>query len=232
MKQIAGLMNKVRREDERGFTIVELMMVVLISLIMMAGMVVLIAATFQIFNSSKDLESITDSQRRTLLAMSRILRSAVHFINSDCTETKVTFYSDIDDGVNEKLASPPINPTAIDADNYVDTSGRPLTELVQLSELNGAQPTNSVMISVTKPRGTTSSTAKLGSFVADSGLKFFYFQKGTSPSGSDPFNPTNSYIGDINGDVGMIRIVLIMKKGNTTRKFFQDVFLRILQRTG
>lgn len=217
MKQFAGLMKKVRREGESGFTIVELTMVVIISLIMMAGMVALLSSAFQVFNSSKDLESITDTSRRSLLAMSRIVREALHFTNSECDGNKLTFYADVRNA----------------STNSVDVDSWSTADRVQLMQVGTA-----IRINITKSPNpifpTDASTQKLGSYLAStSGLQFFYFENGNSPSGSDPFNPDNAYNGsDINSDVGMIRIVLTLHKGNTTRRFFQDVFLRILIRSG
>ncbi len=217
MKQIAGLMKKVRREDESGFTIVEMTMVVVISLIMMAGMVALLSSSFKVFNSSKDLETITDSSRRSCLAMSRIVRGALHFTNSECDINKLTFYSDVSNSQG----------------NTVDVDTWTTTQRVQLMQVGTAIRINITAAGGT-PVATDASTPKLGSYLTGtSGLKFFYFAKGESPSGSDPFNPDNAYSGsDINSDVGMIRIVLVLHKGNTTRQFFQDVFLRILLRSG
>jgi type II secretory pathway pseudopilin PulG len=217
MKKVAGLMKKVRKEDESGFTIVELTMVVIISLIMMAGMIALLTSAFQVFNSSKDLETITDSSRRSLLAMSRMVREGLHFTNSECDVSKLTFYADINN----------------DQGNTVDVDTWSTTERVQLMQVGTA-----IRINITPAGGTpgptNDTTPKLGSYLASTdGLRFFYFEKGTSPQGSDPFNPTNTYSGsDINTDVGMIRIVLTLHKGNTTRRYFQDVFLRIILRSG
>ncbi len=217
MKQIAGLMKKVRHEDESGFTIVELTMVVIISLIMMAGMVALLTSAFQVFNSSKDLETITDTSRRSLLAMSRMVREGLHFVNSECDVNTLTFYADIDN----------------DQPNTVDVDTWSTTERVQLTQVGTA-----IRINVTEPGDTpgptTDASPKLGSYLASAnGLKFFYFKKGKSPTGSDPFNPENTYTeSDLNSDVGMIRIVLTLHKGNTTRRYFQDVFLRIILRSG
>ena len=94
------LMKKVRNrldgKTEEGFTIVELMMVVIISLVMMAGMVALVSSAVQLFRTSKDLGAVTDSARRSLASMARVLRLALHFDNSNCTVDKVTFWCDVD----------------------------------------------------------------------------------------------------------------------------------------
>jgi type II secretory pathway pseudopilin PulG len=224
MKRIAGLMKKVRHEDESGFTIVELMMVAIISVIIMAGMVALVSSAFQVFNSSKDLETVTDSSRRSLLAMSRMVRQALHFKNDACTVSKLTFYADINNDQGN----------TVDVDTWGNSqTGIGYTERVQLMQVG-----DGIRINVTPPNvaasDTTVATPKLGSYLAQpTGLQFFYFQKGETPTGSDPFNPGNTYGGgDVNSDVGMIRIVLTLHKGNTTRRFFQDVFLRIILRTG
>lgn len=218
MKALSAGFEKARRED--GFTIVELMMVMILSVIMLAGMVALLTGAFDIFNSSKNLEVITDSSRRALPAMARVLRGALHFDNANCTEDKIVFWSDIDynaDDVNEKTQG-----DLADVDNYTQA------EMVELSRYE-----SNAKINVTEPGGaivpTGASTPKLCSNVTR--LQFYYFQSGVTPGGSDPYNPTGDYTGsDINGEVGMVRIVLTLRKGSITRNFHQDVFLRALVR--
>jgi Tfp pilus assembly protein PilW len=218
MKALSARFEKARRED--GFTVVELTIVIIVSVIMLAGMVALLTGAFDIFNSSKDLEAITDSARRAMPAMARVLRGALHFDNANCTEDKIVFWSDIDynaDDANEKTQG-----DLADVDNYTQA------EMVELIRY-GSQ----AKINVTEPGGTYvatgAATPKLCSNVTR--LQFYYFQSGVTPGGSDPYNPTRTYTGsDINDEVGMVRIVMTLEKGDVTRNFHQDVFLRALVR--
>lgn len=212
------LMEKVRKglagKSEPGFTIVELVLVMVISLIMLAGMIALVSGAFTVFNTSKDLAAVSDSARRTLSAMTRALRPALNMVNAGCTEDKITFYADIDN----------------DQGSTADIETYNLAELVELSRY-GAEAKINVTEPGQTPIATGASTPKIGSYVTR--LQFYYFQNGRTPGGTDPFNPTLTYIGsDINGEVGMVRIVLTLNKGNTTRKFYQDVFLRVILRQG
>ena len=202
----------------------ELTTVSIISLIIMAGMVVMLSGSFNLFKSQKDLVAITDSSRRILPAMTRMTREALHFVEAECSEGVITFYGDVDGGLAEGA-----NAANIDVDNWGDDiTGIGVTERVQFALVDGA-----VRINLTPPGqvavDTDLNTAKLGSFV--SGLKFFYFPKGITPGGADPNNPTGYITGtDINTQVGMIRIVVTLHKGGTTRSFHADVFLRITVR--
>jgi hypothetical protein len=180
---------------------------------MMAGMVALVSSAVQLFRTSKDLGAVTDSARRSLASMARVLRLALHFDNSNCTVDKVTFWCDVDNDQSN----------AADVDNYA------LAERVQLMRYG-----TEAKINVTEPGATPvetgASTPRLGSYV--SSLKFYYFQHGPVPS-ADPFTPTGTYTGsDINGEVAVVRIVMTFRKGSTTRRFYQDVFLRIIIRSG
>lgn len=217
MMCMAELMHKAR--DGRGFTIVELLMVTIISLVILAGMVGLISSVFNVFQESKDVQALNDSSRRALASMSRLLKTALHFDNSYCDVTKIKFWADID---NDQ------HPTA-DPSTWLGIDKYKLAEIVVLIKEN-----NSVTMKVTQPPSENNpnpnSSATLGSYVSD--LKFFYFQPGIMPGGTDPYNPTLGIpaSGDYNGQASMIRVVLKMSKGKIHRSYYQDVFLRIIQR--
>ncbi len=180
-------------------------------------MVGLISSVFNVFQESKDVQALNDSSRRALASMSRLLKTALHFDNSYCDVNKIRFWADID---NDQ------HPTA-DPLTWLGIDKYKLGETVVLRKEN-----NSVTMDVTQPlsEGSKVSSAKLGSYASD--LKFFYFQPGIMPGGLDPYNPTLGIpaSGDYNGQASMIRVVLKMSKGKIHRSYYQDVFLRIIQR--
>lgn len=221
MMRMAELMHKIR--DGRGFTIVELLIVSIVSLIMLAGMVGLIASIFGVFGESKDVQSLNDSSRRALASVASLLRTALHFDNNilNTNSSSVMFWGDID---NDQI------PVAGDSSTWADIVRYENAETVQLSK-----DSDKLMMKVTPPfkemnAGGKVSTAGLGSYLTD--LKFFYFQPGSMPGGTDPYNPTGGIPdgGDYNGQASMIRVVLQMSKGKVHRSYYQDVFLRIIQR--
>jgi competence protein ComGC len=216
MARIAGLMKKLR--GEKGFTIVELLMVSIVGSVLLAGMVGLLASIFGVFDSSKDVQTLNDSSRRALASVSNLLKPALHFDKTATDANQVTFWADID---NDQIPVPASTSTWADILRYK------LTEKVRIYK-DGTR----LMMVVTQPasEGGTVSTARLGSYLTD--LKFFYFQSGVLPGGTDPYNPTGGIPdgGDISGQVSMIRIVLKMSKGKIHRSYYQDVFLRIIQR--
>jgi len=212
-------MHKLR--DDGGFTIVELLMVSIIGSIMLAGMVGLIASIFGVFGESKDVQTLNDSSRRALAGVSSLLRTALHFDNLTSSVSQVTFWADID---NDQI------PVVGNSSTWADIVRYKLAETVELYSNN-----NKLTMKVTPPlkelnEGVTVSTARLGSYLTD--LKFFYFPAGVMPGGTDPYNPTGGIPdgSDINGQVSMIRVVLKMSKGKVHRSYYQDVFLRIIER--
>ena len=221
MMSMAKLMHKLR--EDGGFTIVELLMVSIISSIMLAGMVGLIMSIFGVFGESRDVQSLNDSSRRALAGVASLLRTALHFDNNiaNSNSSRVMFWGDID---NDQTPVPGNSSTWADIVRYK------LTETVQIYRDN-----NQLMMKVTPPvkevnDGGKVSTARLGSYLTD--LKFFYFKPGDLPGGTDPYNPTGGIPdgGDINGQVSMVRVVLKMSKGKIHRSYYQDVFLRIIER--
>lgn len=206
-----NLVHKLKERGESagqaGFTLIELLIVIILSTIMLAGMVALVSSSFNLFNTSKNLESVSDSSRRCLSSMARQLKTALHFDNANTSASRVAFWGDIDSDNNDA-----------DTSNYVNA------EKVEFYYDAGAKR---VMQLTTEPAGGGQITSVLGSYV--NSLTFYYFQPGVMPQVGDP--PPNRYTGtDFNADIGMVRIQLVLQRGQTTRTYFQDVFLRIIQR--
>src|SRR5450759_2980279 len=91
---VAELMNKIRNDG--GFTIVELLIVMIISLIMLIGMVGLLSMGFQAFSDGRTLQAITDASRRALPAMDRQIKSLLHINDDECV---ASYKIASDDGV-------------------------------------------------------------------------------------------------------------------------------------
>ena len=213
MKGIARGLRRIREGE--GFTIVELTLVIVISVIMLAGMAALVKTSIDLFNNGKNLQAVTDSARRALQSMARQMRDALHIDNANTDNTQFTFWADIDND----------NGNAVNINSYDG-----VTEKVRFYR---EAAYNRAVEQVTQPTseggGTTASS--LSSFVTD--LRFFCFPRYVMPGGSDPLNPTG-YIpsgGDENGEAAMVRIVMRLSKGKVRRAFHQDVFLRVLERS-
>lgn len=201
-------MRKVRGEG--AFTIVELTMVMIISTIMLSGLVTLVWGAMQSFNSSKDLQAVNDSSRRVLATMNRQIRTALHIDDSNTTNITFAFWADVDDDQGNTA----------DIDTYTNA------EWVGFY-YDGA--THKAMVQVTEPAGGGTTTGTLGSYVTS--IDYYYFPAGVIPTG-DPYAPTNGYVGtNFNEDIGMVRVVIRLQKNRVRRTFYQDVFLRVLNRT-
>jgi type II secretory pathway component PulJ len=230
------MLNKTRVQkearEEQGFTIVELMMVAMISLIMLAGMVALVSSVFNVFRQSNDLQALNDTSRRALASMSRQLKTALHFDNTVCNPEEsdraartIGFWADVD---NDQTSNPAQSPST-----WVGIDSYKLAEKVVFAK-SPQEGIGRVTMALTQPavdpdpQGTT--TATLGSYVSE--LKFYFFRPGLMPGGEDPTAPTEcmEHDSNINAEASMIRIVLKLQKGKVNKTYYQDVFLRIVQR--
>lgn len=206
-------MGKLKRIDsERGFSLIELLLVILISSIMMGGVVGMFTMAFNHFDTHKSLQAVNDSSRRMLNTMSRQLRDALHFENLSCTASGIGFWADIDND----------NPSAT-VSNYVNaeyiTWTSSATSVVQGTTQQVGDPENPGSSSALM------SSANIGSGLEPTdGLKFEYYRRGATSATP----PTQL---NVNKDAGKIRISLKMKKGNVSRTYYQDVYLRVDDRT-
>src|SRR5450759_5389354 len=237
---VAELMNKIRNDG--GFTIVELLIVMIVSSIMLIGMVGLLSMGFQAFSDGRTLQAITDASRRALPAMDRQMKSLLHINDAECVASYkvstpegtpegvwngISFYSDID---NDNATASVENYTVAEKiEFYLDTNHN----LVQRTTQPGTPP-------VVGPPTT------LCSYVES--FRIYYFSPGISPGNGSPLEvvelalserekeslraPGNRYQRtDLNSGVGSIKIVIQMKNGKMTRTFEQTTFLRICDRS-
>jgi len=210
---IQRLLRKWRNEGSGndGFTLVELSIVMVISLVILAGVVVLLSGTFDILKSSRSLLAITDSSRRALSTMSRQLRGALHFVNGPgrSDADALTFYADITGETKYYSA---------------DVITSPNWENGPLVKWWRDPSTNVIRQATTEPgQGGTTTTADLASNVKE--LKFEYY---TSGSDTVPIGSPGGY--DINKNATRIRIKVTVQKDSISRTLSQDVFLRVPQR--
>lgn len=215
-------MNKLMRKvkTEKGFSLVELLIVSIVSLIMLAGMVGLVSMGFQSFTTGKYLQALSDASRRALPAMNRQMKCLLYINDSYClTNYQVTpppdgvwngisFYADIDN-----------DNTAADIDNYENAE-----------KIEFYQSGDTLMQRTTEPvsEGGGVTTTSLCSYV-DS-VRFYYFPIGVAQGTTNP--PANRYQGDdLNGNAGSIKVVITMTRGKLTRTYEQTTFLRVLDRS-
>lgn len=194
---------------EEGFTLVELMVVVIISMIMIAAMVGILKMAFDSLTTSRNLQAINDVSRKTLGTMSRQIKEILHLDNDNCDEDELSFYADVT-GTCSSTA---------DTTNYADAA------FVQYTHSSG---TSEISATIQQPGGDPN-TQVLGADVKD--LRFYYFLPNTLPGpAEDPTNPAGYEGADKNYNVGLIRIVLELKKGKISRTYYQDVDLRTIDR--
>lgn len=192
------------KEDEQGFTMVELLIVLIVSLIIMSGMVLLVDAGYRSFKKSSDLQVVTEASRNTIQSMTRQIRGALWFENANCTANKIEFYADIDAD----------NDTAGVADAYQNA------EKVTWTLTNG-----SILQTTVEPAGGGTSSSNLGNNVT--ALSFNYYRIGEKPGVATPLTPGTD---NINSKVGSVRMSMQFTKSGLTRTFNQDVYFRLPDR--
>jgi type II secretory pathway pseudopilin PulG len=210
MKSIAGKLHRVKGES--GFTLVELLVVLVLSMIMLGAMIALGTMAFDLFKVNRNLQALNDTSRTMQSSMSRQIKETLHLDNAACDVNQLTFYADLT-GTCANTA---------DVNNYTSAYK------VRYYYDSGAK---TVKVDLTPPGGSVETAKAIGSNVT--ALRFYYFLPNTPPGPTeDQTSPTTStYKGsDKNYDVGMIRIVFTLSKGKTTRTYYQDVSLRTLGR--
>ena len=221
---IRKLLGKTKQKiagEEVGFTLVELLIVMVISTIMLAGMVGLLVMGFQSFTQGHDLQSVTDASRRVLPAMNRQIASLLH-INND------------DECVASYQVTPPPDGVWDGMSFYSNVKNNLLGATVE--SYNNAEKVefyldaNHNLIQRTTPPGVspTVTTATLCSYVTS--FRVYYFSPGIVPGTGTP--PTNCLTGtNLNSGAGSVKIVVTIQKGTISRTFEQTTFLRVLQRS-
>ena len=200
---------KRARVSEKAFTMVELLIVMIMSLILIAGMVGLVEMAMKQFNNSREVEAITDSSRRALASMNRQIAPSLHLVDASCDSTHLVFYADIDSD---------------NADADVNVYDR--AELVEIYR-SGDKIVEKTTQGPTDPQAGQVTFVNLCSDVSN--LTFHYFGKGVQPVYSGGVY-TNETTNNYNAAVGMVKVSVTFQKGRVQRQFEQDIFLRILQR--
>ena len=201
------------RGAEKGFTMVELLIVMVVSVVLIAGMIGLVEMAMGQLTRSRALAAVTDSARRALASMDRQIKQALYIVDDGCSSAQLTFYGDIDSD----------NPDAdILGSNHLNA------ERVRFYRDEGE---NTLVEEITQPssEGSAVSYNTLCSYVT--GVRFYYFPRGVTPvydAGSGTY--TNGMSGDYNAECGMIKVVVDFQRSKISRKFEQDIFLRILNR--
>lgn len=210
------------RTSERGFTLVELLIVMVISLIIMAGAIGLVDMAYRNFQAHRNLRAITDASRRSLSTMSRELMTALHIVNPPTGDpnqpsngTTIQFYGDID-GDNLSAA----------VDNYT-VAEKVTWRLVASVPGTPGYIEQTVVHAVGDPDNPGSSdlveTAVLAQGIT--ALRFKYYSGGVKATSE--LLPSKH---NLDASANLVRIELDMKQGNVVRTVNQDVFLRVLDR--
>jgi len=235
-KRIAG--------EEVGFTILELMIVMIISLIMLAGMVGLLLMGFQTFTSGSNLQSVTDASRRVLPAIDREIKSILRINDQECIDNyKVASPDGVWNGMSfySNVGNNSLGATTATTGTFAYTNAEKV-ELYLDNNHNLMQKTT-YPAALTPPAPVNPATATLCSYVTD--FKVYYFQPGVVSiadpvvpgvvSGSET-PPSNRYTGTaLNSGAGSVKVVITIQKGTgtkaITRTYEQTTFLRVLTRS-
>ena len=228
-KRIAG--------EEVGFTILELMIVMIISLIMLAGMVGLLLMGFQTFTSGSNLQSVTDASRRVLPAIDREIKSILRINDQECIDNyKVASPDGVWNGVwngmsfYSNVGNNSLGATTATTGTFAYTNAEKV-ELYLDNNHNLMQKTT-YPAALTPPAPVNPATATLCSYVTD--FKVYYFQPGVVSGSETP--PSNRYTGTaLNSGAGSVKVVITIQKGTgtkaITRTYEQTTFLRVLTRS-
>lgn len=192
--------------DESGFTLVELLTVVVISFILITGMAAIVISSMGMFTTNKDLESVKSAGTQAMSSLVRMIRSALN-VDDESGMNQLVVWADID-GDDEATAS-----------NYQEA------EKIRIYSEG-----NRLRMTVTETDGASTDSV-LASYCTD--LRFYYFLKGQKPASGDPYNPTghfNTEKGALNSQVGMIRVVANFSRGEISRSYYQDIYLRVNNR--
>jgi prepilin-type N-terminal cleavage/methylation domain-containing protein len=215
VQKLSRVMRKFSR-GEKGFTMVELLIVMIVSLILIAGMVGLIEMGMNQLTRSRALENVTDSSRRALSSVDRQIKQALQFDDANCSDTMISFWGDVDsDNTNADVTTGTTN-------NYHNA------EYVQFYK----HATNNTLIEkITQPASEGGATSFNTVCSNVTSAKFYYFAQGTTPvynAGTGLY--TNGITTQYNASAGMIKVVLGFRYAKVSRTFEQDIFLRILNR--
>jgi hypothetical protein len=161
---------------------------------------------------SRALAAVTDSARRALSSMDRQIKQGLYFVDDGCSSTQVTFYGDIDAD----------NPNA-------DVQGLNHENAERVRFYLGGNNTLEEEITQPASEGGAVSYNTLCSYV--NSVEFYYFPRGVTPvydAGTGTY--LNGLTGNINEECGLIKAVVEFQRSKISRKFEQDIFLRILNR--
>lgn len=209
VKLISGALKKIRN-GEKGFTMVELLIVMVVSVILIAGMVGLIEMAMGQLTRSRALTTVTDSARRALTSMDRQIKQALQFDDAQCSSSVISFWADVD--ADDPDADVEHYANAEKVRFYLGAGNKLINEITQPAADGGAVAYNT-----------------LCSYVTAAG--FYYFAQGVAPVynvGSGTY--TNGIAANYNESTGMVKAVITFQRARINRKFEQDIFLRILDR--
>jgi prepilin-type N-terminal cleavage/methylation domain-containing protein len=200
-------------KQQRGFTLVELLIASMISVFLMAGMAGLVEMAMNQINTSRDVTVISDAARRALTSMDRQIKQGLRFDDTLCDTTQVTFWGDVDsDNADSDID---LYPNAEKVRFFME--GNNLRETIKQPDIDPGGH-----------QGESNTVTLCGNV---DNLTFLYFTKGKVPIWNQLTQTyDNGIAGSYNDSAGMIKVVVNFRRGTRTRRYEQDIFLRILKR--
>lgn len=220
--QVSGGAKTAALSDERGFTLVEMMVTILIMIIVLFALYGIFDMSLKVFAFGNDKVEATENARLGLEKMEREIRSAYPvdrigdqnhvFFTAGASETparpgtnSITFGNDLPNGT-----SPP--------NRMVDTTEEITYELRSSSNLNNPCPTSGTegVCSLVRRQGVSSAFRPVVDHVVPNGLTFTYFKSNMTAADSS---------GD-GTDIGVVRIKLRVSVDGRQQTLTTDVDIR------
>ena len=203
--------------SQRGFTLVELMIALAISVIIAGGMIGFMAMSFDMFSTSRAQQALNDSSRKALSTMVRQLKCTLGLNSTDLHE--IGFYGDVTGEY------PQANKNNVK--EYIDDPGEH-EQPAPLVEFFLKEGDDHIWQKTTKPDAPTEPEEVVIASNVDT-VNFYYYSYGAVPDLDDLEEssiqpPTEA----ISKKASLVVIELKMTNGKMTRTYRQDVIFRAL----
>ncbi len=209
------------KKREEGFTLVELLIVMVVSLIIIGGLIALVIMVFGHYSTYSNLQAVSDTGRTAMRTIISELRGSLRLASSApaCTNEKITFWADYSGDYPYAEAKEPSD------DPVYNYTRAPKIEIYKSGE--------NIVQRITEPgQSNPSESSVIGNYVET--LKFYYYPYGVTPTWEDiegdiergksiDPNGNNPRLHELTGLV-VVRITVV--KGNVRRTFTEDVALR------
>ncbi len=206
---------------EEAFTLVELLIVMVVSLIIIGGLIALMIMVFGHYRTYSNLQAVSDTGRTAMRTIVAQLRGTLRVAEKapDCTNEKITFWADYSGDYPYAEAKEPSD------DGVYNYTRAPKIEVYKSG--------TNIVQRITEPgQQNPSETSVIGNYVDD--LKFYYYPYGITPTWSDlegdlqrglRIDPsgTNPRLHEL---TGLVVVRITVAKGGVRRTFTEYVSLR------